>query len=123
MLDVDKYSTWNVLLLSLETEFYKNKHLQKNKQKKNICYLISFEPALTWDHVFSGLTGNIKQALHLITDKLCNVDQAIDFCKEHNDSELWEDLIEHSIDKPSKLKLITCIMTGQQFSWKYWSCL
>ena len=47
--------------------------------------------------------GNREQALHLITDKLRNVDQAIDFCKEHNDSELWEDLIEHSIDKPSKL--------------------
>ena len=24
--------------------------------------------------------GNIKQALHLILDKLCNVDQAIEFC-------------------------------------------
>ena len=47
--------------------------------------------------------GNREQALHLITDKLRNVDQAIEFCKEHNDSELWEDLIEHSIDKPSKL--------------------
>ena len=50
----------------------------------------------------TGLMGNIMQALHLITDKLQNVEQAIEFCKEHNDSELWEDLIEHSIDKPSK---------------------
>ena len=55
--------------------------------------------------VIVGLMGNIKQALHLITDKLRNVDQAIEFCKEHNDSELWEDLIEHSIDKPSKFVL------------------
>ena len=45
--------------------------------------------------------GNTKQALNLITTRLENVDQAIEFCKEHNDRELWEDLIAHSIDKPS----------------------
>jgi len=47
--------------------------------------------------------GNIKQALQLITDELGDVDQAIEFCKEHDDQELWEYLIEHSLDKPSKL--------------------
>jgi hypothetical protein len=44
--------------------------------------------------------GNTKQALHLITNELCDVDQAIEFCKEHNDHELWQDLINYSIDKP-----------------------
>ena len=46
--------------------------------------------------------GNTKQALKLITNELHDVQQAIDFCKEHNDRELWEDLIDDSIDKPCK---------------------
>ena len=46
--------------------------------------------------------GNTKQALHLITNDLRDVNAAIDFCKEHNDTELWNDLINYSIDKPSE---------------------
>ena len=44
--------------------------------------------------------GNTKQALQLITNELGDVNQAIAFCKEHNEHELWEDLISYSIDKP-----------------------
>ncbi len=46
--------------------------------------------------------GNTKQALQLITYELADVTGAIDFCKEHNDQELWEDLVDYSIDKPCK---------------------
>lgn len=53
----------------------------------NFCFLI-------------GRIGNTKEALALITDKLKDIDQAIDFCKEHDDLELWEDLINYSLDKP-----------------------
>lgn len=45
--------------------------------------------------------GNTKHALQLITNELRDVDQAIEFCKEHNDEELWEDLIDYAIDKPT----------------------
>ncbi len=51
----------------------------------------------------SGRMGNTKQALQLIVNELHDVRQAIDFCKEHYDQELWEDLINYSIDKPCKL--------------------
>lgn len=44
--------------------------------------------------------GNTKEALHQIMAKLNDVHQAIAFCKEHDDSELWADLIEYSLDKP-----------------------
>jgi len=40
--------------------------------------------------------------LELITNELGDVNQAIEFCKEHNERELWEDLITYSIDKPSQ---------------------
>ncbi|WAQ93716.1 VPS41-like protein [Mya arenaria] len=47
------------------------------------------ERSLRPEQVFLlGRMGNIKQALQLITDELRDVDQAIEFCKEHNDQEL-----------------------------------
>ena len=56
-----------------------------------------------------GRMGNTKQALELIVNELHDVTQATDFCKEHNDEDLWEDLINYSLDKPcksQKLKLL-----------------
>ncbi|CAG8950839.1 hypothetical protein HYFRA_00003056 [Hymenoscyphus fraxineus] len=45
-------------------------------------------------------TGKTKEALYLIIDKLANVSQAISFAKEQNDADLWEDLLNYSMDKP-----------------------
>jgi len=60
--------------------------------------------------MFTGRMGNTKQALQLITNELGDVNQAIEFCKEHNEQELWEDLISYSIDKPSEYWLATVKM-------------
>ena len=54
--------------------------------------------------------GNTKQALSLITNELRDVDKAIEFCKEHDDSELWEDLINYSMDKPCESDICTFII-------------
>ncbi|XP_013388215.1 vacuolar protein sorting-associated protein 41 homolog [Lingula anatina] len=51
-----------------------------------------------------GRMGNTKQALMLITRELGDVSQAIEFCKEHNDQDLWDDLIDFSIGKPLFIK-------------------
>ncbi|KAK3916032.1 Vacuolar protein sorting-associated protein 41-like protein [Frankliniella fusca] len=40
-----------------------------------------------------GRIGNFKEALNLIMRELGDIEQAINFCKEHHDIELWEDLI------------------------------
>lgn len=50
--------------------------------------------------------GNTKEALRLIIYVLDDIYQAIDFCKEHDDTELWEDLINFSLDKPSTYTMI-----------------
>jgi len=50
-----------------------------------------------------GRMGNTKEALRLITDELDDINQAIDFCKEYDDRDLWDDLISYSLEKPSKL--------------------
>ncbi|XP_063778599.1 vacuolar protein sorting-associated protein 41 homolog isoform X1 [Pseudophryne corroboree] len=44
--------------------------------------------------------GNSRKALQMIMEELHNVDKAIEFAKEQDDAELWEDLILYSIDKP-----------------------
>ena len=53
-----------------------------------------------------GRMGNTKEALKLITDKLDDINFAIEFCKEHSDPDLWEDLIEYSMNKPAFIKVL-----------------
>ncbi len=36
----------------------------------------------------------------MIMEELADVDKAIEFAKEQDDRELWDDLISYSIDKP-----------------------
>lgn len=48
--------------------------------------------------------GNSRSALKMIMEELHDVDKAIEFAKEQDDGELWEDLILYSIDKPRKQK-------------------
>lgn len=51
-----------------------------------------------------GRMGNSRSALKMIMEELHDVDKAIEFAKEQDDGELWEDLILYSIDKPRKQK-------------------
>lgn len=44
--------------------------------------------------------GNNRQALQLIIQEENDVKKAIEFAKEQNDEELWDDLINYSLDKP-----------------------
>ncbi|KAM7217491.1 putative vacuolar protein sorting-associated protein [Rhypophila decipiens] len=45
-------------------------------------------------------TGQMKRALFLIIDRLGDVSRAIAFAKEQDDPDLWEDLLDYSMDKP-----------------------
>ncbi|XP_048239189.1 vacuolar protein sorting-associated protein 41 homolog [Haliotis rufescens] len=54
-----------------------------------------------------GRMGNVRQALTLIMTELQDVNHAIEFCKEQVDEDLWEDLINYSMDKP---KFITALL-------------
>jgi hypothetical protein len=50
-------------------------------------------------HILSK-TGQTKRALYLIIERLSDVSFAISFAKEQDDSDLWNDLLEYSMDKP-----------------------
>ncbi|XP_075222669.1 vacuolar protein sorting-associated protein light [Lycorma delicatula] len=63
----------------------------------NICKERGYHPEMVY---LLGRIGNTKEALNLIIKKLNDIEQAIVFCKEHDDADLWEDLINQSLDKP-----------------------
>jgi vacuolar protein sorting-associated protein 41 len=44
--------------------------------------------------------GQVKKALQLVLHAIKDVNKAIEFCKKHNDRDLWEDLIQYSLNKP-----------------------
>lgn len=46
----------------------------------------------------------MKRALYLIIDRLKNVSKAIEFAKEQDDPDLWNDLLDYSMDKPSFIR-------------------
>jgi hypothetical protein len=46
----------------------------------------------------------MKRALFLIIDRLKNVNEAIEFAKEQDDPDLWDDLLNYSMDKPSFIR-------------------
>ncbi|KAG8929405.1 Vacuolar protein sorting-associated protein 41, partial [Tulasnella sp. 418] len=47
-----------------------------------------------------GRMGDNKKALTLIIERLGDVNRAIDFAKEQNDDDLWEDLLRYSETRP-----------------------
>ncbi|KAI9822388.1 MAG: Vacuolar protein sorting-associated protein 41 [Pycnora praestabilis] len=62
-----------------------------------ICERRDYIPELVY---LLSKTGNTKRALTLIIDRLQDVSQAISFAKEQDDPDLWNDLLNYSMDKP-----------------------
>lgn len=72
-------------------------HYSLEKASK-ICEQRDYIPELVF---ILGRMGNNKKALRLITEKLGDVQQAIAYAYSQADADLWEDLIEYSLDKPA----------------------
>lgn len=62
-----------------------------------ICEKRDYVPEMVF---LLGRMGNNKQALTLIIERLGEVQRAIDFAKEQNDNDLWDDLLKYSETKP-----------------------
>ncbi|KAH8886959.1 hypothetical protein GQ53DRAFT_726866 [Thozetella sp. PMI_491] len=61
------------------------------------CEHLNYVPELVYLY---SKTGQVKRALYLIIDRLGDVSQAIAFAKEQDDPDLWDDLLDYSMDKP-----------------------
>ncbi|KAI9371165.1 hypothetical protein BJX61DRAFT_543907 [Aspergillus egyptiacus] len=62
-----------------------------------ICEQHHFTPELIY---LLSKMGQTKRALNLILSDLKDVSQAIAFAKTQDDPDLWEDLVDYSMDKP-----------------------
>ena len=62
-----------------------------------ICEEKNYIPELVY---LLSKEGRTKRALFLIIDKLQDVSQAISFAKEQDDDDLWNDLLDYSMNKP-----------------------
>ncbi|KAI9772760.1 MAG: Vacuolar protein sorting-associated protein 41 [Geoglossum umbratile] len=62
-----------------------------------VCEQRGYVPELVY---LLSKTGQTKRALFLIIDKLQDVSQAISFAKSQDDPDLWNDLLDYSMDKP-----------------------
>jgi hypothetical protein len=47
-----------------------------------------------------GRIGKTREALALIMDQLGDIEQGVEFCKEHDDPELWQELISSTVHRP-----------------------
>ena len=62
------------------------------------CESRHFVPELVY---LLSKTGQMKKALFLIIDELRDVVKAINFAKEQDDQDLWDDLLEYSMSRPA----------------------
>lgn len=50
--------------------------------------------------------GNAKKALDYIINSMNDIHYAVEFCQQHSDNELWEELFRHSLCKPEYIRLL-----------------
>ncbi|KAA8566420.1 hypothetical protein MFRU_067g00200 [Monilinia fructicola] len=93
-LAVQLFATYDRDLLM---EFLKSSTFYTFEKATLECENHSYIPELVYLY---SKTGQTKRALYLIIDRLADVSQAISFAKSQNDADLWDDLLEYSMDKP-----------------------
>ncbi|TGZ82953.1 hypothetical protein EX30DRAFT_339204 [Ascodesmis nigricans] len=82
---------------SLLMRFLRTSHSYSLQTASTVCEKLQYIPELVY---LLSKTGQTKRALFLIIDKLGDVSQAIEFAKTQDDPDLWNDLLDYSMDKP-----------------------
>ncbi|KAH8918518.1 ARM repeat-containing protein [Atractiella rhizophila] len=106
------------LQVELYTEFGSNKlmhFLRSNsyyslEKAYNVCQKYDLIPEVIF---LLGRMGNNKKALMIIIERLADVDRAIEFAKEQNDAELWQDLLKYSETRPTFIKKLLETVGGE----------
>lgn len=89
--------------------FIKRSRTYPLQEAYELCKTNLFYPEMVY---LLDRMGNSTEALTIIMNKLKDVSMAIEFCREHNDLELWEYLVNESVDKP---EIITKLLDGTGF--------
>ncbi|XP_037957571.1 vacuolar protein sorting-associated protein 41 homolog [Teleopsis dalmanni] len=111
---VDKRGTFHSKLVQLYAKFERDQLLLFLKRSNHyaiqealdICKRKLFYPEMVY---LLGQMGNTAEALNIIIDKIKDIEMAIEFCKEHDDSDLWNVLIDESVNNP---EIVTKLLDG-----------
>ncbi|GAA5973692.1 hypothetical protein JCM11641_005083 [Rhodosporidiobolus odoratus] len=93
-LQVDLYAEYNPFKLM---DFLRASSYYSLERAYKICDARDLVPEMVF---LLGRMGDNKRALNLIIERLGDVERAIEFAKEQNDNDLWEDLLRYSETKP-----------------------
>ncbi|GAA5862553.1 hypothetical protein JCM8547_002101 [Rhodosporidiobolus lusitaniae] len=93
-LQVDLYAEYNPAKLM---DFLRASNYYSLERAYKVCDARDLVPEMVF---LLGRMGDNKRALNLIIERLGDVQRAIDFAKEQNDNDLWEDLLRYSENKP-----------------------
>uniref|UniRef100_A0A0A1WFZ4 Vacuolar protein sorting-associated protein 41 homolog n=1 Tax=Zeugodacus cucurbitae TaxID=28588 RepID=A0A0A1WFZ4_ZEUCU len=113
---VDKSGKYHWKLVNLYAKYEPQKLLPFLKRSNHypmqealdVCKRELFYPEMVY---LLGQMGNTIEALNIIIEKIQDIEMAIEFCKEHNDSDLWNILIDESVKEPTiVLKLLDGIV-------------
>ncbi|XP_043265126.1 vacuolar protein sorting-associated protein 41 homolog isoform X2 [Colletes gigas] len=107
----DSKGKYHGLLVQLYAEYSRNKLLPLLRRSDNypiqqaldICSQQKFYEEMVY---LLDRMGNTSEALALMTTQLDDMEKAITFCQEHDDEELWNDLINYSLDKPKAITFL-----------------
>ncbi|KAJ3398291.1 hypothetical protein CcCBS67573_g05422 [Chytriomyces confervae] len=78
-------------------DFLRSSAMYKVQSAYKLCEIRDLVPEMVY---LLGKMGDNRRALKLVIDRLGDVKQAIEFAKEQNDDQIWDDLIKYSMDKP-----------------------
>ncbi|XP_029675831.1 vacuolar protein sorting-associated protein 41 homolog isoform X2 [Formica exsecta] len=107
----DSKGKYHGLLVRLYADYSRDKLLPLLRRSDNypiqqaldICSQRQFYPEMVY---LLGRIGNTSEALALMTRELDDMESAIAFCQEHDDEELWNDLVNYSLDKPTAITFL-----------------
>ena len=81
--------------------FLKSSQSYTLEKASTICDSRQYIPELVY---LLAKEGRTRQALSIIIDKIADVSLAIAFAKEQDDPDLWDDLLDYSMNKPSFIR-------------------
>ena len=71
------------------------------KEAYAVCEEHNYVPEMVF---LRGRSGDLRGALQLILERLRDVEMAIEFVRQQDDSELWESLLAYSDNKPEFIR-------------------
>lgn len=91
------YSPENLL------DFLKGSNSYSLEKALNVCTDLKLIPEVVF---LLTRMGNAKKALDYIINSMNDIHYAVEFCQQHSDNELWEELFTHSLKNPDHIRLL-----------------